>query len=172
MSRRMFRSLAMAQQQPPTQPPQAQPSKPPTIPPMVDEKYGTAARIMSLPAAELIAIVKDPAASEYAKAKACQRLAVIGGKSAVAPLAALLEHPRLSHYARYALEPNPDPAADDALRAALGKLQGKLLVGVINSIAQRRDRGAISALARLRFHEDREVAGAAEAALARIRPPV
>ena len=152
------------------QPPEAAKPKPVVIPPMVDEKYGTPAQIMALPKEKLIAILKEPDASVYAKAKACQRLAVVGDKRAVPALAALLPDQRLSHYARFALEPNPDPLADDALRAALGKLKGKLLVGVINSIAHRKDVRALSALAELRRDEDREVAQAADAAMARIRP--
>ncbi len=141
-------------------------------PPMVDEKYGSPAQIMTLPPAKLVAIIKDPGASVYAKAKACQRLAVVGDKTAVPSLAELLSDPQLSHYARFALEPNPDPSADDALRAALGKVKGKLLVGVINSIGHRKDTKAIDALAKFLHDSDREVAAAATAALARIRPPL
>ena len=39
------------------------------------------AEIMSLPAPKLIEILKDSNASEFAKAKACQRLAVVGDKT-------------------------------------------------------------------------------------------
>ena len=137
---------------------------------MVDEKYGGAAQIMALPAAKLIAILQDPGASVYARAKACQRLAVVGGAGAVAALAPLLADAQLSSYARFALEPIPDRAADDALRATLGKVKGVQLVGVINSIGHRRDTRAIAALEHLRHDPDGEVARAADAALARIRP--
>src|SRR5438093_379267 len=89
-------------------------------PQMTDPKYGTSAQIMALPAASLITILQDPAASVYAKAKACQRLAVVGDKGAVPALAALLSDPELSHYARFGLEPIHDASADDALRTALG----------------------------------------------------
>lgn len=139
---------------------------------MTDDKYGTAAQIMALPAAKLAAILTDAGASPYAKAKACMRLAVVGGRSAVPALAALLPDPQLSHYARFALEPNPDPAASEALRAALGKVKGKLLIGVVNSIGQRKDAKAIEALGKLRQDEDVEVVQAVDAALARIRPPL
>ena len=54
----------------------------------------------------------------------------------------------LSAYARYGLEPIADPSADDALRAALAKLQGNQLIGVINSIGKRRDAKAGPALAK------------------------
>ena len=48
----------------------------------------------------------------FDKAKACQRLAVIGGRDAVPALAAFLGDKELAHYARFGLEPNPDPAVD------------------------------------------------------------
>jgi HEAT repeat protein len=139
---------------------------------MVDEKYGSPAQIMALPPAKLAAILKDPNGSVYAKAKACQRLAVVGDRAAVPALAALLANEQLSHYARTALEPMPGPEAGDALRAALGKAKGRLLVGVINSLGVRRDAKAIPALGSLLHGPDAEVAAAATAALARIRRPL
>ncbi len=139
---------------------------------MVDPVYGSAAQIMALPPAKLVAILKGPGASEYAKAKACQKLAVTGDRRAVPALAALLTDERLSHYARFGLEPNPDPGADAALREALGKVKGNLLIGVINSIGVRRDGNAIAALAKFVNDEDPSVSQAASAALARIRPPL
>lgn len=155
--------------------PQAAPPKPaapPPPPPMVDSKYGKVEEIMALPAPKAVAILKDANASVYAKAKACQRLAVVGDKTAVPALAALLAHAELSAYARFGLEPNPDPAVDEALRAALGKLKGRQLAGVINSIARRRDLKALDALGKLRYDADAEVARAAEQALAAVRPAI
>ncbi len=163
--------MSQAAQQPPA-PAKPRPSRMPMLPPMVDEKYGSAADIMASPPAKLIAILQDPDGSVYAKAKACQRLAVAGDRTAVPALAALLSHPQLSHYARFGLEPIPDESAGEALRAALGKLQGTLLVGVINSIGLRKDAKAVGALGKLRQDPDNEVARAADAALARIRPPL
>ena len=69
------------------------------------------------------------------------------------------------------MEPLPGPQADAALRNGLGKLEGDLLVGVINSIGRRKDPKALDALAKLRYDDDASVASAAEAALARIRSP-
>ncbi len=137
---------------------------------LVDDKYGSADAIMALPSAKALAIVEDPAGSVYAKSKACMRLAVVGGKNAVPAIARLLDHPQLSVYARFALEPLPDPAVDDALRAALGKLQGNLLIGLINSIGKRRDTKALPALEKLRRGDDVAIASAAGAAMGRIRP--
>jgi hypothetical protein len=139
---------------------------------MKDATYGGANDIMALPAGKAVAIVENANASTYARAKACQRLAVIGGGRAVRAVAPLLTDPQLSHYARTALETNPDTTANDALRGALPKVKGTLLVGVINSIGTRRDTEAIAALEKLRHDSDVEVVLAADAALARIRPPL
>jgi HEAT repeat protein len=105
------------------------------------------------------------------KAMACKRLAVYGSKDAVPALAALLSNEQLASWARIALEAIPDPAADDALRESLGKLQGKLLVGAINSLSVRRDAKAVELLASRLKDADVEVASAATAALGRIGNP-
>ena len=106
-------------------------------------------------------------AKVFDKAKACQRLAVIGTKRAVPALAALLGHEQLGGYARFGLEPIADPSVDDALRSAMGKLEGRLRIGAINSIGVRRDPKAVPALAKLAATAD-ACAEAALAALGRI----
>ena len=138
--------------------------------PMADPKYGTAEQMMALPAPKLVEILEDANASVYAKAKACQRLAVVGDRRAVASLGALLTDARLSHYARTALETIPDASATDALRQALTKAKGLQLIGVINSVGYRRDSRAIPILGALRHDTDPEIGKAVDAALARIRP--
>ena len=137
---------------------------------MQDQKYGSAERIMALPVDLLVALLQDPGASVYAKAKACMRLAVVGGKIAVPAVAPLLADAQLSHYARFALEPNPDASADEALRAAMATAKGPALIGIINSIGYRRDAKALPALEKLRHDSDVEVVHAADAAMGRIRP--
>ena len=117
--------------------------------------------------AKLVAVLQSDAAP-YDKAQACQRLARIGGKEAVPALAALLADERLGTYARFGLEPIPDPSVDDALRDALGKLHGRLLAGVINSIGARRDVKAVGALTKLANDPNSEVAPVALAALGQI----
>jgi HEAT repeat protein len=118
--------------------------------------------------AKLLALVKDPNSTVFQKAIACKKLASVGGKDAVPPMAALLNHPQLACYARFGLEPNPDPSVDDALRAALPKLKGRLQVGVIHSIGVRKDAKALDALTKLIDAPDAEVAGAASAAVGMI----
>ena len=102
------------------------------------------------------------------KALACKKLAIFGGKDAVPALAPLLSDPELNSWARIALEAIPGPEADAALCGALDKVQGRLLVGVINSIAVRRDPKAVSAVAKKLNDSDPDVASAAAVALGRI----
>src|SRR5512133_2278914 len=83
-------------------------------------------------------------------------------------MAALLSHPELACYARFGLEPNPDSSVDDALRAALPKLKGRLQVGVITSIGVRKDAKALDLLTKLIDDNDAEVAGAAAASVGMI----
>jgi hypothetical protein len=121
-----------------------------TVPPKSDED-------------KLIAVIESEGASHKDKVDACRGLALIGTGKAVAPLAALLGDEKLSHMARYALEPNPDPAVDAAFRDALDTVKGKPLIGVIGSVGVRRDAKAVPALAKL-LH-DPQAAGAASRAL-------
>lgn len=102
------------------------------------------------------------------KAVACKRLAIYGGPDAVPTLAPLLDHPQLASWARIPLEVIPGPAADDALREALQRLQGNLLVGVINSIGVRGDTKAVDPLLVHLRDADPEIASAAAIALGRI----
>jgi len=117
--------------------------------------------------AKLLAVLKS-AASRKAKSDACRQLAVIATRNAVPVLAALLADEQLSHMARYALEPMPDASVGEALRGALGKLKGRLLVGVIGSLGVRRDTKAVPALARMLGSADADVAQAAARAMGSI----
>jgi HEAT repeat protein len=113
---------------------------------------------------ELINVLRSDAPPEE-KAMACKRLVIYGSAAAVPALAPLLADEHLASWARIPLEAIPDPAADNALRQALDKLHGKLLVGVINSIAVRRDSKAVSKLIGKLKDPDVEVASAAAVAL-------
>ena len=131
-----------AQNQPPQTPPAPQAAAPapqppaaakpvrtppPTVPPEFD-----ALPIWKMDSPKLVAMVKDPSSTVFQKAIACKKLAFIGGKDAIAPMAALLNHPELACYARFGMEPNPDSLVDDSFRATLPKLGGRLKIGVIN----------------------------------------
>jgi HEAT repeat protein len=141
------------------------PAKPKTPAPPPEFQEGA---IKTMDSAALIRIIKDPGSSEFQKAKACVRVGEHGAKAAVPALSALLDSEHLSVYARYGLEPIQDPSADEALRAAMSKLKGVRLVGVINSISKRRDAKAAPALVKLMHGPDPDVARAAAAALGSI----
>ena len=116
---------------------------------------------------ELLAVLKSDAAPAD-KAITCKQLAIYGSAAAVPELAKLLPIPELSSWARIALESIPGPEADEALRTATESLQGRLLVGAINSIGVRRDAAAVAALSGKLKDADAEVAAAAAVALGRI----
>ncbi len=105
-----------------------------------------------------------------AKDLVCRQLAVIGTSEHVPPLGGLLADEKLSHMARFALERIPGPEADEALRQALGRVKGSLLIGVVNSLGNRRAEKAVPDLARLLGHPDASVAAAAASALGKIGP--
>ncbi len=164
------------QMKPPVQPPGAPPEpgrggrgggfggmQRPPIPPELD-----ADKVFPLSEARLVQILKDPKSTPFQISVACKKLAQVGSREAVPALAALLANEQFSHYARFALEPMPDASADEALRGALVKTKGKTLVGVINSIGERKDAKAVDQLAKLMSGADAAVAKAAAAALGRI----
>jgi len=124
--------------------------------------------VTTMDAPGLIRILSDASSPEFQKAKACQRAGELGAREAVPALAALLAHDHLSTYARYGLEPIADPSADEAFRAALPKLKGNQLIGVINSIGKRRDAKASPALVKLMYGADPDLARAAAEALGSI----
>jgi len=119
---------------------------------------------------QLVAVLQSGAGVKE-KADACRELAVIGTADAVPALVALLPDEKLSHMARYALETIPGAAVDAALRDALGRLEGRPLVGVIGSVGVRRDEQAVQPLIRLLASSDPDVAQAAARALGRIATP-
>lgn len=107
-------------------------------------------------------------AEDAGKAIVCKELAIDGSAEAVADLAKLLSDERLASWARIALEAIPASECDAALREAAGRLQGRLLVGVINSLGVRRDAAAVGMLAGRLADPDPAVAAAAAIALGQI----
>ena len=156
----------MPQTRPTAPAPQTAAPEPPAPPPEFQE-----GAISTMDAPALIRVLTDAGSQEFKKAKACQRVGELGAKEAVPVLATLLADEHLSVYARYGLEPIADPSADEALRAALSKLKGKQLIGVINSIGKRRDAKAGPSLAGMIYSADADVANAAAAALGSLGGP-
>ena len=126
-----------------------------------------AADVRDAKESDLIAVLQSDA-PKGEKAISCKRLAIYGTEQSIPILAPLLADKELASWARIALEAIPGPASDAALRDALGKLQGRLLVGVINSISVRRDVHAVDALVRKLSDANAGVASAAAVALGHI----
>jgi len=117
--------------------------------------------------ADLIAVLStEPDRGE--KAIACKRLAVYGSPACVPEVSKLLEDAELASWARITLEAIPGEAPFQALLEAADKLEGLLLVGVINSLGARRDVGAIELLSDKLKNGTEEVAQACALALGRI----
>lgn len=120
---------------------------------------------------DLLAVLRSEA-PKGEKAITCKRLAVFGSEASVSELAKLLPDPELSSWSRIALEAIPGSAAKAALREAAGKLQGRTLVGIINSLGVLRDSEAVPLLvAKLNSADlasNFEIAAAAIAALGEI----
>jgi HEAT repeat protein len=108
------------------------------------------------------------AAPKSEKAISCKLLAIYGTEQSIPALSPLLADEELASWARIAIEAIPGPAADTALRNALDKLDGRLLIGVINSISVRRDALAVDALVQKLGDTDADVASASAIALGHI----
>lgn len=116
---------------------------------------------------ELLAVLHSDAPPNE-KAVTCKLLAVHGSSAAVPELAKLLSDPQLASWSRIALEVIPGVAADQALQQAVESLQGRLLVGAINSLGVRRNPDAVDQLTARLQDVDTEVASAAAVALGQI----
>jgi HEAT repeat protein len=116
---------------------------------------------------DLIAVLQSNAPKSE-KAITCKKLAIYSTEKSVPALAPLLADKELSSWARIALEAIPGPAADAALRKALDNLEGRLLIGVINSVSVRQDVFAVDALVQKLDDTDMDVASAAAIALGHI----
>lgn len=118
--------------------------------------------------AKLIKAVESPKATFACKQFVCRMLRRIGTAGSVPALAKLLTDEKLSHMARFALQGMEADEAAAALRGAMGKVKGKLQVGILGSIGARGDAKAVGEVAKLITNADAEVACAAMAALGRI----
>jgi HEAT repeat protein len=97
----------------------------------------------------------------------CRKLVLIGSAASVAAVAPLVLDEEVSVHARNVLEHIPGPESEKALREALGHAKGRTRIGVINSVAARRDAASTSALVKI-LSEDPESAAAAAKALGEI----
>jgi len=98
----------------------------------------------------------------------CGQLSLIGSAAEVPALAGLLDDKDLSLAARSALERIPGKAASAALRQAMTRSRAPVLIGLINTLGERRDADAVDAVARHLVNNDAAVAAAAVDALGKI----
>jgi HEAT repeat protein len=112
--------------------------------------------------------VLDSDAKQAGKQYVCRELSIIGTEQSVPTLAKMLAADETSDMARYALERIPGSAVDEALRGALRGSKGNVRIGIINSLGQRRDKGAVGNLTRVLGRPDEAAAMAAAAALGQI----
>jgi len=118
--------------------------------------------------AKLRKILASADATTACKDWVCRQLRQAGSERSVAALAPLLADKNLATVARWALQSIPGRKVDQALREAIGTLDGELKAGAIHTIGARRDREAVSLLAALAGDEDPVVAEAALFALGQI----
>ena len=119
----------------------------------------------------LIEILEHPDATFAGKQFACRMLRRLGPEQSIPILADLLIDPALSDAARFALQDSAHSGVDEVLRGAIGKVDGALKIGVIGSIASRKDRDAVSTIAPLLSNPDHAIAHAALRALGEIGGP-
>lgn len=104
--------------------------------------------------ARLLQSFNDPVCSDAGRFFICRMLALIGSAAAVPVLAPLLRRAETIDMARYALDGIPDPAVDEAYRAALGEVRGLARAGLIESLALRADPASLPALRAVRDDRD------------------
>ncbi|MGE5295390.1 MAG: ThuA domain-containing protein, partial [Solirubrobacterales bacterium] len=110
--------------------------------------------------------------AKYAgKQYACRELSIIGTEQSVPALSGMLTSEEYSDMARYALERIPGEAVDKALLEAMGKTQGKVQIGIVNSLGERGCAGAAPEIAKMVGNSDQLVSGAAISALGKIGGP-
>lgn len=118
--------------------------------------------------ARLAAVLMNPDSMEDAKRYVCSQLYRTGAANSTKALAPLLTDVHLSDDARFALEREPSSKAGKALREALNRTGGRTRVGLINSVAMRRDTKAVGALSKMIDGPEKDVALAAARGLGRI----
>jgi len=117
---------------------------------------------------QLLEILAMPDATVDARREVCRLLRRVGTEQSVAPLAAMLDKPELSHMACYALQGISSPAVDSVLLAAQETAGDELKPGIISSLGVRKTEAAVRPLIPYISSAKRETAVAAINALGRI----
>lgn len=117
----------------------------------------------------LVAYLGSPYSS-VTRSFVLRQLVLIGSAASVPAVTPLVLDDELSVHARNVLEHVPGPESEKALRDALGQAKGRTRIGVINSVAARRDAASTPVLIKI-LSEDPPSAAAAAKALGEIGTP-
>ncbi|MHC4733140.1 MAG: HEAT repeat domain-containing protein [Planctomycetota bacterium] len=117
---------------------------------------------------KLIAVVASKDATQAGKAVACRFLQQVGTERCIPAVSGLLRDEILSDYARLVLERLKSEQADKAMRNALEKAPDKARVGILASLAERRDEKAVKAAGMLANSGNPALAKAAIQAIGKI----
>jgi HEAT repeat protein len=101
--------------------------------------------------------------SSVTRSFVCRQLVLIGSAASVPALTPVVLDEELSVHARNALERIPGPESEKALRDALGQAKGRTRIGVINSVAARRDAASTPVLIKILGEDPASAAAAAKA---------
>jgi len=105
--------------------------------------------------AKLITVLESADATMAAKQFACRMLRFAGSTKCIPAVAKLLTDEKLSQMGRWVLQGIADPAAEKVLIEAMGKTVGKVRVGIIETLGERRSQTSLAPLARLLGDSDR-----------------
>lgn len=105
------------------------------------------------------------------KREVCQHLREIGSAVSVPALGKMLMMEETSDMARYTLEKIPGEEAEKALVEVLPKAGGKIRLGIIDSVGNRKARSAVPQLAKIISASDEQAAIASALSLGKIASP-
>ncbi len=132
----------------------------------VRSSFGNAEERLNLEL-QLAELLKKPESTLACKDFACRQLMLAGTEKSVKAIATLLNDDKTADMARYALERNPDPSVDAELVKAAKTAKGRRLVGIINTLGERRNSANNAAIEAYVSDSDADVAAAAKTALAK-----
>ena len=116
-------------------------------------------------AAKLAELLGKDSTTLAAKQYVCLQLRQVGTVAEVPVLSKMLGVPETAEMARYALESVPGDEATEVLRNALNSSQDATRLGVVGSLAKRKDTGSVAALQKLAKADDPDLQAAAIRAL-------
>jgi HEAT repeat protein len=116
----------------------------------------------------LIGILTHPSATPDAQQFSCRMLLQAGSEASIPALSKALLNPELFDYARLALERLPSAKVDNVFRSLLKKSDGETRLGLLSSIAIRRDEKAVSLITKYLKSDDTALLSSVIKALGRI----